>query len=435
MRDLMMLGALLLFVPLSFANPFNAYLLWGWTAVVSPAFYLYGFMQSVRFNLIFAAIALGMLLVRRKSSSEAIKNNSTVLLMTLFLMHTGLCVLFGYPDNPFNEILGIQFFKSILFCLVMAWFVSNRLQMHAVLIMLALGLGFHGVLEGLKVITSGGAHLVIGIPTTMMSDNNHFGVGMVMVIPLLYYLQQHSLNRLAQFGYWAGLLLTVVAVLGTNSRGGMVALAIVGLWFFISSRHKFRALVVVALVSTIVFSVAPASWFERMNSIKDAGEDSSFMGRVAAWKISSAIALENPLTGGGFHSLQVQSVWEKFKHSQGLLGFVTTPEPDLRAKAAHSIYFEILGDMGFLGLMLFLAILGNVFFVRYQIKLAVKKLGDDYAWALDKANAIFLALLAYAVGGAAVSLGYFELPYMLAMLMEMLRQSLVRATDSAGIKI
>lgn len=325
MRDLMMLGALLLFVPLSFANPFNAYLLWGWTAVVSPAFYLYGFMQSVRFNLIFAAIALGMLLVGRKATSKAIRNNSTVLLMTLFLLHTGMCVLFGYPDNPFNEILGVQFFKSILFCLVMTWFVSNRLQMHAVLIMLALGLGFHGVLEGLKVITLGGAHLVIGIPTTMMSDNNHFGVGMVMVIPLLYYLQQHSLNRLAQFGYWAGMLLTVVAVLGTNSRGGMVALAIVGLWFFISSRHKFRALVVVALVSTIVFSVAPASWFERMNSIKDAGEDSSFMGRVAAWKISSAIALENPLTGGGFHSLQVQSVWEKFKYSQGLLGFVTTP--------------------------------------------------------------------------------------------------------------
>ena len=203
MRDLMMLGALLLFVPLAILNRRAAYLLWGWTAVLSPIYYLYGFMQSFRFNLLFAVIALTFLIFKPVPNSS-FKASPTFVMMLLLLLHSMLSIVFGYPDNPFNEILGTQFFKSMVFCLVMFWFIENRDHMHAFLVMLALGLGFHGVVEGLKVIATAGGHHVAGIPTSMMSDNNHFGVAMVMLVPILFYLTQYSASRIAENRILAG---------------------------------------------------------------------------------------------------------------------------------------------------------------------------------------------------------------------------------------
>lgn len=433
-RDLMMLGAMFLFVPLAISNRRAAYLLWGWTAVLSPVYYLYGFMQSFRFNLLFAVIALSLLAFKPVPNTP-FKASPTFVLMLLLLLHSMLSIAFGYPDNPFNEILGTQFLKSMVFCLVMFWFIENRDHMHALLVVLALGLGFHGVVEGLKVIATMGGHSVSGIPTSMMSDNNHFGVAMVMVIPILYYLHQYSAKKLVKIGFLIGLILTVVSVLGTHSRGGVVALAIVGLWFFATSRNKGKALVVILASALAVYLIAPDSWFVRVESISDAGGDASFMGRVAAWKISTAIALENPLFGGGFHALQVQSIWEKFKYSEGLLGFVVTPEPDIRAKAAHSIYFEIMGDMGLLGLLLFGAIFANAIRLRYRIKSMVKESGEHLAWAVDMADALMLSLLAYLVGGAAVSLAYFEPPFVIVMLMELVRQQVKKEVSLKSIGV
>jgi probable O-glycosylation ligase (exosortase A-associated) len=206
----------------------------------------------------------------------------------------------------------------------------------------------------------------------------------------------------------------------------MIALGVVGLWFFATSRHRFRDLFLIVLAAIVVVFVAPDSWFDRFGTIRDAGQDSSFLGRVMAWRISSAIALDNPLFGGGFHALQVQSVWDTFKYSPGLLGFIGTPELDPLAKAAHSIYFEVLGDLGFVGLFLFLAVFTNALLIRYRIQSLVRRAGGNFTWALDTANALMLALLAYLAGGAGVSLGYFEVPYMLAMLMELLKQQVER---------
>ncbi|MDR3299077.1 MAG: putative O-glycosylation ligase, exosortase A system-associated [Candidatus Accumulibacter sp.] len=429
-----MLGGMLVFIPLALSDALAAYILWGWSTVLSPVYYLYGFMGDLRFNFIFAAIALLLLFVKRRNK-QPFKVNSTFILILALLAHSLLSALLGYPFNPFNAILGEQFFKSILFCLVMYWFVIDRHDMYALLVMFGLGLGFHGVLEGIKVIASAGSHKVSGIPTSMMSDNNHFAVGMVVVLPILYYLYQYSSRALVRYGFLAGFFLTIVSVLGTNSRGGVVALGVVGIWFFHTSRHKLKTLLLIGIAAAMVFALAPESWFSRMDSIGQAGEDSSFMGRVVAWKISSAIALQNPIFGGGFHAVQLQHVWDQFRYSDGLLGSVTTPVPELVARAAHSIYFEIMGDLGFFGLLLFLGVFLNSLVARYHIKLLIERAPERYIWALDMADALMLAILAYLAGGAAVSLGYFEIPYMLVMLMEILRQYVKNETLAAPGKI
>ncbi|MGE5384601.1 MAG: putative O-glycosylation ligase, exosortase A system-associated [Betaproteobacteria bacterium] len=426
MRDLMMLGAMMALVPLSLANGFVAYLLWGWTAVLSPIYYLYGFMQSVRFSLMFAVIAMLMMLLGRLKDRGSFKLSRTSVLFLIFAAHASLCAIFAFPNNPFNLEYYGGLMKVMVFCLLMPVFVTSRLRIHAMLIMVVLGLGFHGTVEGLKFIASGGGHRVSGIPTTMMGDNNHFAVAMVMSVPIAYYLSHYSQKRLVRFGFFCGMLLTVAAILGTYSRGGFLCLAVVGLGVAFGAPKKWVAVGVVLLGAVAVVALAPESWFDRIESIQNAGQDTSFMGRVAAWRISSAIALSNPVFGGGFHALQLQSTWNAFKEEGGLLSFVDIPQMPVIAKAAHSIYFEIMGDLGFVGLFLFLLILGNAIFTRFEIKRLVKRSGERFVWAGNLADLLAVSVVAYMIGGAGVSLGYFETIYVFVTLMEVLKQHVLQ---------
>ena len=154
------------------------------------------------------------------------------------------------------------------------------------------------------------------------------------------------------------------------------------------------------------------------------------MGRVIAWKVSSAIAVTNPVFGGGFHAVQYQPIWDQFKAAPSLLGFMNLPIPEFSAKAAHSIYFEVMGDLGFVGLFIFLAILVHGVLSRFSIKRHAQGLGPGWIWARDLADMLMLAILAYMAGGAGVSLAYFEVIYMVVMLMELLRIHVLRAAVS-----
>jgi len=298
---------------------------------------------------------------------------------------------------------------------------------HAILIVIALGLGVHGVLNGLKTVASGGAHNMLGPAGTMLADRNHLSTALALVLPFLFYLQSYTVNRLIRLGYLGAFCVVVLAILGGGSRAGFIAVSVVGLWLILTSRRKGMALVLVVGAVLAFLAFAPEDITSRLSSIKEADEDSSFMGRVIAWKISSAIALENPVFGGGFHAVQVQAIWDQFKMSPGLLGFLNLPVPEFSAKAAHSIYFEVMGDIGLVGLGLFLFILLRAFWSRQVIKRMTIQLGAPYQWARDMADMLMLAVLAYMVGGASVSLGYLEVIYMVVMLMELLRVHVARA--------
>lgn len=421
MRDPMMLFAMMALVPLAFTNGFNAYLLWGWTAMLSPSFYLFGFMQGLRYNLIFAAIALGLWMLGKLDIKGKVTSNVTTVLLITFTVQVTLSALFAYDGNPGNWITYDFFIKSVIFAILMPVFVTTRLRLHALVLVICLALGFHGVVEGGKMLVSGGAHKVRGIPTTMMSDNNHFAVGMCMVLPMLVYLGLHLKRRLARLSAFFALALTVLAVISTNSRGGFLCMALLAIWYALTSRRKVLASFLIILLAVLAIQFAPETWFSRMDTIQTAEQDTSFMGRVIAWKISTAVALANPIFGAGLHGLQSAPVWHEFMYRIDFLSFIQTPPPEFYPRAAHSIYFEIMGDLGIVGLALYLSLIINAFLTARHIRRMVAK-RTDLIWARDLSDALKLALVAYCVGGAGVSLGYFDLFYVLLMLLEILRQ-------------
>jgi probable O-glycosylation ligase (exosortase A-associated) len=288
------------------------------------------------------------------------------------------------------------------------------------------GLGFHGVLDGLKMITSGGSHIVYGIPKSTLSDNNLFAVGMVMLLPLTLYLAKYSANRWARWSSLGVFGLCVMAVLGSNSRGGFLALAVLGLWYWATSPRKLLSTLFVVVVSVAVVQVAPERWFDRMETIKDADQDKSFMGRVAAWKVSVNIANDNPVFGAGFDATQVRWIWDKYKYTPNFID-INIPD-EISYKAAHSNYFQVLGDLGYVGLLIFLALLASAFITRWQVKSLARRSPGDHTWAVDLATAINLSLVAFMAGGAGVSLAYFELVHLQIVMLSIIRRLLIQQT-------
>jgi probable O-glycosylation ligase (exosortase A-associated) len=425
MRDLMFALMMLVAVPLAFARPFNAYLLWAWTAVVIPTSYFYGFMASARLNFLFAILTL-LLIALGRVPWKSYQANRVTWWYLVFLVHATLVFIFAYPGNSQNSTYYELILKGFLFALVMPFFVRERVHMHALILVIVLGFGLHGVLNGMKTIATAGGHTVLGPAGTMIGDRNHLSTALALTLPLLYYLFQQSSHRLVRLGFLGAFVLVALAIAGSGSRGGFIALAVVSAWLVMTSRKRWSALALLAVMAVAFVNLAPEQWFSRLSTIEEAGEDASFMGRVIAWQISSAIALDNPVFGGGFHAVQIQGIWDQFKGAPSLLGFLNLPVPEFTAKAAHSIYFEVMGDMGFVGLFIFLGILLQAIRTRYVIKRQLKDMGPQWLWARDMADMLMLSIIAYMAGGASVSLAYFEIIYMVIMLMELLRIHVVK---------
>jgi probable O-glycosylation ligase (exosortase A-associated) len=133
-----------------------------------------------------------------------------------------------------------------------------------------------------------------------------------------------------------------------------------------------------------------------MNTINDYQEDASAQGRINAWKMAWNLAVDRVLIGGGFN-VYMPDVFARY-----------APIPE--ARAAHSIYFQVLGEHGFVGLFLFLLIW---ILTWSHAKKIVRAVGRDpeLSWARELALMVQVSLVGYAVGGAFLSLAYFDLPY------------------------
>src|SRR6218665_2730003 len=299
MRDIALFCAFLVFLPIALSGSSGAYLIWGWGGLLAPGMYAFGFMISVPFVQIFALISLVTLLIAKDPQRVPFELNRTALLFLIFCFHSFLVALFALDGLPRNWEIFQNIVKTVLFCLLMPMLASSRLRVHALLVMVVLGLAFHGLLDGLKFVMSGGGHTARGI--AKFGDNNYEAMALATTIPLLLYAARYSVNKWVKRGFGMVMAINVLAIVSTNSRGGLLTMLAIAIVMISRTQRKMAGLATMVVVGALAMALAPASWTERMNTMKEAGGDESFMTRVAAWKKSTAIALDYPLVGGGFY--------------------------------------------------------------------------------------------------------------------------------------
>lgn len=420
MRDLVVLGALIVYLPMALTNVFVGYLLWGWAGLIGLNYYLSGFMSGIGYVQLFAIVTLISIIVNKnKNEVYKFEINRTFILLTLFVLHGFICAFFAYPGLVRNWELFTTLAKTALFCALMPMLTLSRKRIHAMVVIIALGISFHGILDGLKFISSAGAHKAQSI--AKFGDNNYLGMILVMCIPFLFYLVKYSEKKLPRYGFIATLVLMLLAVIATQSRGALVGLLALAVIYILGTKRKFVGLLVLSISFLFLTQVVSDKWTSRMETIQSADEDASFMGRVKAWQVSSAIALKNPVFGGGFRVVESHEIWDQFKDAPGLLGFIDTPVLKKSGVAAHSIWFEVLADQGFPGLFIFILLILNAFLTCKEIRKLVNLQKIKQNWAADLANSIAATLVVYCVSGSLLSVAYFELPYVCFMLLEVIK--------------
>ena len=185
-----------------------------------------------------------------------------------------------------------------------------------------------------------------------MGDNNDFAWGLLVMLPLISILifgQRRLVTRL--FGL-AGISACVVGIVYSQSRGGAIGLAVALLygWLRVSKRRTL-GIVVAFVVGAGVYLVAPPGYFERLETVATYEEDNSAQGRLEAWSKAIQMAIDYPLGVGagnfpsayGRHYLDVSTT--RMTYAAG------------RWVNAHSIYFRVLGEYGFIGLIMLVWVL------------------------------------------------------------------------------
>ncbi len=272
----------------------------------------------------------------------------------------------------------------------------------------ALSVGFYGVKGGLFTLRGGGGEgLVWGPPGSFIEDNNSLALATTMTIPVLYYLVLQTSKRWLRWSLLGAVLLCGFSVLGSYSRGAFLGIAamIGSLWW--RSRAKFVTAFALALLIPVAIGFMPEKWVERMWSIQTYDQDASALGRINAWMMAINLANDRPLVGGGFE-IYNEKVFSRYAPDQS----------DIHA--AHSIYFQMLGEHGYVGLTLFLLLWFLVWRDASWIIRQSRSLGE-LRWAFDLARMIQLSLVAYAVGGAFQNQAYFDLPYELLIALVLTR--------------
>jgi len=429
MRDLVLLGLLPLLLYFMAKRPFIGLGMWIWTALFFPNAWVYGLASNIRYNLLFTGVAvLSYLVMRSKPKFQPGTLGSLVL---LFFLWTTLSTMMTLAPPDISWEYWSRFAKVIMLFVFILLVVEKKLHIDFFLWCVVLSVGFYADLEGLKFLGSGGGHKIEGLPGHVLGDRNELAVAFVMTLPICYYLlgEYGKRSRLLWLALLGTMCLLVASVIGTQSRGGFIALAGFGAYLFVKTDRKIPVLILLVLLAGGLSMVASEEWMLRMNSIESADGDASFMGRVVAWKLSFILAVQNPVFGGGFKALEFFPVWAKLSQQFFSYSWFYTGDalPNTQvARAAHSIYFQVLGNQGFAGLAIYLSCLAGGFLKAGRIARMVKKQsGPD--WIRSLATMLQLSIFAFALGGAALSFAYFDLIFAIIALLIVLERRILPA--------
>jgi probable O-glycosylation ligase (exosortase A-associated) len=415
MRDLVFAGLFFAMAVYSLQSSFLGLALWLWSALWPVNDYVYGFARGLPFNKIAVVCTVAAMTWDKK---KRLAMDALLIVLTILLAEISLSYALSDTPPGWGEMYYQNLVKIVVAAFVVRFVATDRLRVHVCLLAMGAAVGAGAADEALKFLLSGGTHHVLG--PSSWGDENSTATMVLMVVPILLYLYQYAMHHYFRVISGGTLALCVIGVIGTYSRGGFIGLAVLSLIVFLRTKRKFRSALALSFIILLGAALVPDSWTARITTTTHAEEDSSFMYRVVQWKILTLMALDKPLLGHGILANMVPTTWSNYAaRLASELTFFATPPPAF-PQASHSIFFQMLGENGFIGLGLFCLL--HVIALRYgaQVQKAAKN-RPDLRWAGDMATALRVSLIVYLVTGSVLPIPYLEFPYLLIGCMSALR--------------
>jgi len=415
MRDLVLFAIVLAGLVVTLKRPYVGVLLWCWIGYMNPHRFTYGFAYDFPFAAVIAGVTVFSLLINREV--KRLPSSPVVMVWVFWVLWMCFTTIFALiPDDAFDEwtrSMKIQFMTAVTLMLF-----ADRQRLHLLIWAIVLSLGFFGLKGGVFTILTGGNYMVFGPEGSFIAGNNSVALALVMTLPLMRYLQLNSENKWIRRGLTALMGLSTAAILASYSRGAVLAIAAMAMFLIMKSRRRAPILVAVILAIPVAFAFMPDKFFQRLETIGTYEQDASAMGRINAWWFAYNVAVDRPIVGGGY------DVFDR-----GLFARYAPNPTDFHD--AHSIYFEVLGEQGFIGLFLFL-LLGWLSLRSGKWVLKHTRDRPDLRWARDLASMTQVSIIGYAVGGAFLGLAYFDLYYHLIAVIVLTRVLVERALAEAS---
>lgn len=388
-RDLAVMLVVFGSIPYIFKRPWIGILVWAWLSYMNPHRLGWGFANNMPVAMITALALLTALLFGKEKKS--IPYDRTTILWMIFIAWMGISTIFAIYFHAawmqYEKILKIQLLTFITMMLIV-----DQKKLNLLIWVICISIGYFSIKGGLFTLTTGGGFRVWGPPGSFIEENNTLALATLMVVPLFFYLFRIEKRKWIRLGLLAAIVLSVISAMGSQSRGAFLTVIAVGCYFWLTSKYKLVTGIVLVLMAISIFNFMPESWHKRMDTIQHYDTDESATGRLNAWTYAINAA-NHRFTGAGLDS------WK-----QGTFQMWAPDPTDVHA--AHSIYFSILADHGWPGLIMFLMIL---FFVWLNLRFVVKHSDNDQEVLLAKM--LKVTMVAYMSGGAFLSLSYFDLPW------------------------
>jgi putative inorganic carbon (HCO3(-)) transporter len=395
MRDIVLALFILSLLLAAFKRPWLGVVLWVWLGLMNPHRYMYGFAYSFPWaQLTILVFFVSLFLAKERYNLLAGKPMVWLLAFVIWMTISWLLGLDLANDyEEWTRVMKVMLMVFMLFAVM-----RSKFHILALVWTCALSVALVGLKGGVFTVLTGGSYRVWGPPGSAIYDNNEFALALSMTIPLLWFLRQQLMHRHARLVLMVMMVLCAFAALGTQSRGGLLAMAAMAtvLWWRGGSRFVGGIVIVVAAFMLVAFM--PSQWTDRMNTMNnDYSEDASAKNRVSAWWVSWGIA-KDYVTGVGFVTARPE------------LFLLYSPYPETGTWVAHSIYFQVMGNHGFIGLGIFLMVFVSAWWSANRVRRAARR-DPRLLWCSQLAGMCQVSLVGYAVGGAFLSLAYFDLPY------------------------
>jgi O-antigen ligase len=212
-----------------------------------------------------------------------------------------------------------------------------------------------------------------------------------------------------------GLLVLVVTLIRSGSRGGFLAFLAVGAFILVGfttvpARARIAGLVVILAVLS---ATASDKYWTQMQTIIHPHEDYNMTdetGRVKIWERGIGYMLGRPAFGVGMGNFQT---------AEGTLSpFARRGETGrgVRWGAAHNTFVQIGAELGVPGFLFFIGLIGSLFTALHRLTRRPARTGPAGKDRPRLAQSLMAALVGFVVGSFFLSLAYADILYTLAAL-------------------
>ena len=417
MRDLALVGFLVLMFAFAVKRPFLFVLAYVYIDIVSPQRLSYYLINQIPISQIFFIAAfLGWLFAEKK---DGLRVAPRQWMMGLLLVWAGLTTFTA--DFPVEALEKWDWvWPGLVFAIFLPFTLTTRLRLEALLLVMILSASSIIITGGIKTVLAGGGYgvLALGVDNNSgLYEGSIISILAVAIIPLILYLRRFGtifptdwrVNLFAAALIFACLLIPI----GTEARTGLICIAVLAMLMLRDTKRRLIYIFMTGAAAAVAVPLLPSSFSQRMDTIQTYQADESASTRIAVWKWTWDYVQVHPL-GGGFEAYrQNQLRFETVGSRQvGNVGTIVTGTQTDTARAYHSSYFEMLGEQGWPGFILWI-LLHLIGLIRMeQIRRRFRRAVGDEAWIPKFATGLQCAHLIYLVGSLFVGIAFQSFAFM-----------------------